>query len=238
MTTIRKKFKTLMSINWKALYRFFKKRLRHQIDYRTAQIRGIRSYPVRVGDITIDLSFHAPYHHARAKAFSLEQWDEIPLLPLWVEEAKRSSLIFDVGGYNGIYGLLAAKANPNAKVYIFELSPINADHIRRNVRMNNVHCTVVQAAVSDHDGMAKFSGDGGTGARMTDWGEQEVKMVRLSTFGSPDLLKVDVEGHEPEVLRGANISNTKIIFIEMNHELPLKGYREVMRSDITAVFKR
>src|SRR5436309_283093 len=125
MKTITKKFKTLLSINWRVTYRFLKKRLIHQISFRSAQISGIRSYPVRIGDLTIELYFHAPYHHARAKAFSLGQWDELSLLPLWIEESKKSALIFDVGGYNGIYGLFAAKANPSAKIFIFEPGTLN-----------------------------------------------------------------------------------------------------------------
>ncbi len=238
MNTIAKKFKTLLAIDPKWAYRLFRKRLRHQIDYRFAKWRGVRSYPLQVGDITVDLYYHAPYHHARAEAFAAGNWDETPLLPIWVEEAKKSSLIFDVGGYNGIYGILAAKANPAAKIFIFEPDPINAEHIRRNLQKNNVECTLVEAAVSDHEGTAKFSGGGGTGSKITNWGALELKTVRLSSFGSPDLLKIDTEGHEPEALRGADLSNTKAIFMEMNHDLPLEGFKETFRAHITAVLKR
>jgi FkbM family methyltransferase len=235
-----KKARSLSNLNILALLRFIKKRTWHKIEFFKAKLKGIKSYPVKVGDVTIDLYFHAPYHHMRAKAFSEGDWDEIELLPEWVEEARKSRLVFDVGGYNGIYGLLAAKANPSAKVLIFEPDPINAEHIRQNVAKNYVNCTIIEAAVSDDEGSVKFSGSGGTGSKIVDWGALEVKTVRLSMYGSPDLLKIDVEGHEPEALRGANISNTKTIFVEMNHDLLpfLKGYKEVARSEITAVFKR
>jgi FkbM family methyltransferase len=237
MKNLVRKFSALLSIDPKWAYRFFRKRLDHQIAFRIAKMCGVQSYPLHVGDITVDLYFHAPYHHARAKAFAAGEWEETPLLPLWVEEAKKSSVIFDVGGYNGIYGILAAKANPSAKILIFEPDPINAEHIRRNIQKNNVGCTLIEAAVSDHEGIVKFSGSGGTGSKITDWGHLEMKTVQLSSYGSPDLLKIDVEGHEPEVLSGANISNTKTIFMEMNHDLLPKGFKEVARADITAVFK-
>src|SRR5437870_3957451 len=49
------KLSTLANLNIPALIRLLKKRVRHQIDYRTAQMRRIRSYRLQVGDISINL---------------------------------------------------------------------------------------------------------------------------------------------------------------------------------------
>lgn len=164
-------------------------------------------------------------------------WDELQLLPAWIEKAKQSSLIFDVGGFNGIYGILAAKANPNAKVVIFEPDPTNIEHIISNLALNSVDAYVVEAAVSDHDGTIKFSADGSTGSRITSWGV-ETRCVTLASFGSPELLKIDIEGHELEALKGADISKTKSIFIEENHTPLLEGFTRNKAVGLTAIYDR
>jgi FkbM family methyltransferase len=232
------KFPTLRNLNIRAMARYYKKRLKHQIQYRSAQLRGIHSYPVTVNGVSIDLYFAAPYHHARAQDFSEGNWEELKLLPIWIDESKKASLISDVGGYNGIYGLFAAKANPHAKVLIFEPDPINVAHIRRNAEKNKVTCTVIEAAVSDKEGRARFSGEGATGGRIIGWGKLEVPTVLLVSYGSPELLKIDIEGHEPEALRGADLSKTRTMFIEMNNDKPIADFHEIARENITAVLKR
>jgi hypothetical protein len=48
---------------------------------------------------------------------------------VWKEKAKQSSVIYDIGGFNGVFGLLAAKVNPQARVVIFGADAISARHI-------------------------------------------------------------------------------------------------------------
>jgi FkbM family methyltransferase len=78
---------------------------------------------------------------------------------------------------------------------------------------------VLQLAISDRDGMASFTSDpvsGATGSLDAEmsaahqlWGESEAIEVRTLTLdtaaanGSVDMMKIDVEGHEEAVVRGA-----------------------------------
>jgi FkbM family methyltransferase len=80
----------------------------------------------------------------------------------------------------------------------------------------------VQAAVSDHSGKVTLSetfitekwGELVTGATMPDWGDhtgtREVPCITLDdcllAYGGPDLVKIDVEGHEVHVLEGARLT--------------------------------
>ena len=210
------KLKTLYTMDWNWARRYVKKRTIQHLNF---WLSDKKAYTGDIHGIPLVLAYFTPYHHARAKDMIEGKWDEHALLKVWIEEAKKASVIFDVGGYNGIYGLLAKKANPNATVYIFEPDPINAFHIRENERLNKVDIRLIPKAATDyfHDGFINFSGDGSTGSRVAPWGEP-VQATMLRDYGSPDLMKIDIEGHEPEALKGADLTNTKTIFAELNSE--------------------
>lgn len=217
--------------------RFFLKRLKMWSGYIFAA-----SKVFKVEGITLAAS--SPYHYAIARSQSDGTWYESARLKTWIEKAKSlppGATVFDVGGFNGIYGLTAALANPKAKVFIFEPDPVNARHIEKNTRINNLeNCTLVEAAVSDKNGEIAFSGDGSTGSKVQTWGKP-VKSITLASYGSPELLKIDVEGHEPQALKGADLSRTRTVFIEVNaHETleRLTAFRLVSREGENALLER
>lgn len=213
------------------LPRYIKKRAYQQWYF----LRAPNHYDLSVAGLSLRLHFSTAYHHSVAHAMAFGGWDELALLPDWIRYAEGARVIFDVGGFNGIYGLLAKKANPKADVYIFEPDPVNAWHIRENARLNKLDIKLVTKAATDHDGTINFSGDGSSGSRVTAWGEP-VAATLLSKYGAPDLMKLDIEGHEPEALRGADLSRMKYLFVEMNHSLSLPA-REIKRVNLNAVFQ-
>jgi FkbM family methyltransferase len=205
-----------------------------------AKIAGTDKYESRIAGVSIKLCFSTPYHWSIACYMGHDRY-EYPLPEKWVAAARTSSLIFDVGAFNGYYGLLAAKANPEARVYIFEADPVNAEHIRRNLAENGIrNATLVEAAVSDKTGTIRFSHDGSSGSRVAAWGKP-MDSVALSSYGSPDLLKLDVEGHEPQAIQGADLSDTKTIFVEVNSAETLQllsAFEPVYKDDYNAVLRR
>ena len=140
------KFKTLFTMDYAWAYRYLKKRAYQRLHY----WRAGDHYDVTVNGITVRLNFSSPYHHSIAQHMAQGRYDELPLMHDWVDYAKDAKLIFDVGGFNGIYGLLAKKSNPDAKVYVFEGDFVNVDHIRQNARANDLDIEVVAKAVTDH----------------------------------------------------------------------------------------
>jgi FkbM family methyltransferase len=117
--------------------------------------------------------------------------------------------------------VLSRRVGSNGGVLSVEPSPLSVAQLRRNVELNNLaNVKVIQAAISDATGETQFSilpfattshivSGGGenseTGATMV-----SVPLARLDDLvfgaegsGGIDVVKIDVEGHEGAVLRGA-----------------------------------
>jgi FkbM family methyltransferase len=120
--------------------------------------------------------------------------------------------MLDIGANAGFHALTAALFY--RRVHAFEPTPATADRLERNVafsRLPNVE--VERIGLSDRDGTARFAVRPGHcgGNRITEGepGAVEVPIRRLDgmlgerPFGMVDLIKIDVEGHECEVLAGA-----------------------------------
>lgn len=122
--------------------------------------------------------------------------------------APRGGLCFDVGANVGLYTLLLARHA--SEVVAFEPAPRNLRylwaHVQRN-RLDNVQ--VITAAAAASQAMTGFdtAGDPGRG-HLSQAATQIVTTVRLDDVAArlgrmPDLIKIDVEGAEADVLRGA-----------------------------------
>lgn len=222
-------------MNYPWAYRYLRKRLRQRIDYNVAILQDKTYTLTTIDDIALKFSYFTPYHHARAEEYASGHAEEMPLMLDWIKYARDAHVIFDVGGFCGLYGLLAKAANPNAEVYIFEPDEVNVYHIRNNARINGLDIKLIPKAVTDHEGTILFSGDGSTGSRVASWGEP-TPCTMLAKYGQPDLMKIDIEGHEREALRGADLSRMKYLFVEMNHPLSIPA-REIKRVNLNAIYQ-
>jgi len=126
---------------------------------------------------------------------------------------KKGSVFYDIGANVGYYSLMAAKlSEPDGQVVAFEPLPRNVAYIHRHVTLNKLQqrITVIEAAVSEHSGTAFFDPDISTSkGHIAREGQLEVRLVcidelvRSGEIPLPDVMKIDVEGAEAEVLRGA-----------------------------------
>lgn len=147
---------------------------------------------------------------------------EIELLKKFLN--KESSVVWDIGGNIGYHTL--AFSLYSKTVYSFEPNNDNYELLVRNtLHKNNV--INYNVAVSDIDGRGhintfnkNISGNYGE-CKISDEG-QDIKLVKLDNLDieKPDLIKIDVEGHEYQVFLGMinTIKKHKpVIFYENLH---------------------
>jgi FkbM family methyltransferase len=139
-------------------------------------------------------------------------------VPQFIELARKSRYILDIGANSGLYSVLACAANPSARVIAWEPIRALAEKVRRNISINNFgsRCEVRQCAVSSAEGEADFyisddstmSSLSSSNASLHGHNTTSVKVSlecldRALPGDFPvDLIKIDVEGYEFEALAG------------------------------------
>ena len=141
-------------------------------------------------------------------------------------------IFIDIGAHKGLYTQEVLKKLPNIECYLFEPSPANTDILKNKFeKLNNVHIST--KALSNITGKQKIYFDS-PGSQITsltqrrldhfhmymDYSE-EIETIRFDEFWKHpntfiDYVKIDVEGHELNVLEGFGdlIKNIGIIQFE------------------------
>jgi FkbM family methyltransferase len=137
-------------------------------------------------------------------------WEKASLAA-WRDRARKARLIVDVGANSGVYALAARAVNGSARIVAFEPSPRVMARLKANIALNGFAIDAREIALSDRDGTATFYDFDGVhqysaslDPQMGGTIETKVQTRRLDDVidGPVDLIKIDVEMHEPAVLRG------------------------------------
>jgi FkbM family methyltransferase len=126
-----------------------------------------------------------------------------------VRELVRPNMtVWDIGANVGLFSFAAASLG--AQVVAIEPDTWLANLMHRSALLNKLPVTVLPAAVSDHQGVSRlYLSDQGKASNslVGDGIAQTVIAVTLDSllehFAAPQVLKIDVEGMEYAVLRGA-----------------------------------
>jgi FkbM family methyltransferase len=202
--------------------------------YRHLHFRGVIDVPVE------GRSFRMVHHGTQIEnevfwSGLYGRWEGASLR-MWVRAAQGATEILDVGTNTGLYALAAKAVAPHARVAALEPVERIRTKLVANVALNRFDITVIAAAASDRDGTATLLDPGDSHAlsatldpagRVLGAHRAEPVTVTVARIDSliaqgavraPDLLKIDVEGHEPAVLRGMERhlrERRPVLFIEV-----------------------
>lgn len=143
---------------------------------------------------------------------------EAQSLRIWQALAAEARFVADVGGNTGVYALSAASVSPGARILAIEPVQRIFEKLERNVALNAYPIIADNRAASDRAGVAVLHDPHGphsysasldpTMLAAADTSAVEVATATLDGMleehGFPrlDLIKIDVERHEPQVLDG------------------------------------
>jgi len=185
---------------------------------RVLQRLGLSDLCVQVGQRSRAILPNPP---RAMKVFSERKYEEQfladPSLQFVMERAKSAKTFWDVGANMGLFSILARDVNPELEVVSIEASSDFYEVLCRNWRLNPRGWTCMHVAVGDHEGLVHMSRglggldhvlpaseEKGQGARESRPMMTLDHLANLIGHDRIDLLKIDVEGMEFPVLRGAS----------------------------------
>jgi FkbM family methyltransferase len=148
-----------------------------------------------------------------------EVWEgthEMEVQQLFAQHVRAGTTFYDIGGGSGFYSMVAARLG--AQVIVFEASAENGASISRHLERNGLERQVrlIHSAVFSHTGVvslqgsARETGHGNYRVQAVDPESTQLPRVSCTTLDDfvkenpkPDFVKIDVEGAESEVLKGA-----------------------------------
>lgn len=149
--------------------------------------------------------------HAMGSITSLELFglDELILFSFYNANRGRYKKVVDFGANIGLHSLILSRCG--FQVRSFEPDPVHIALFRRNLSINDAVSELHEAAVSVNDGTTEFirvvgntTGSHIAGAKANPYGELERFTVKLEAAAPhlewADLAKIDIEGHEAELI--------------------------------------
>ncbi|MBL7929427.1 MAG: FkbM family methyltransferase [Bacteroidia bacterium] len=137
---------------------------------------------------------------------------------IWIGLCNDAEVIFDIGANTGCYALIAKTINRSSQIYAFEPMDSIFKKLSHNVKLNSHNISLHKLALSDFTGKAKifptsldhvYSVSVNKNLFVNEKVyEEEIDVIRLEDFiehhkiNKIDVMKLDVETHEPQVLKG------------------------------------
>jgi len=168
------------------------------------------------------------------------QWERMTR-KVWAQLAPHSATILDIGANSGLFAVFAQVYNPQARVFAFEPQPNIFEALKKNCAVNGFDIRCENIALSDQRGQMPFYNYGPdtfsdinttAGSLNKDWrsARQSSIVVEVDTLEQyllrnnihrVDLIKIDVETHEFEVLKGYGellLKHRPAIILEVQNE--------------------
>lgn len=187
--------------------------------WRLLSIVSRKTYTQEVGQasVTIHAASVKEYRHYRTLV------DERPVLEDLLARLEDDDVFYDVGGYVGSFACFAAAVLPPGHVVSFEPRERKAARIEANLATNGFDATVRRHGLSDSRNerrivdTGRFDDDAEGGERVSTVAGDD--LVASGDLPAPTVLKIDVEGHEVDVIRGLSKtieSNVRLVYCEVH----------------------
>lgn len=156
---------------------------------------------------------------------------EAPFARFFIRSLRPDSVVLDIGAYIGQYTLLAAKYAPVGRVVAFEPHPISYQRLQAHVACNRLgNVCILHQAAGQMPGRLPFALSEqafDSGLVPSGWSGEKIEVevapvdevVRQINLERVDVMKVDVEGAEGQVLRGARETLARfhpLLIVEMD----------------------
>jgi FkbM family methyltransferase len=126
--------------------------------------------------------------------------------------------VLDIGAHVGLWAIPVSK---HAHVIAIEGNQTTAQQLKANVERNNANVSVVESIIGNPS--KKYSESGGPSGtnHYLEGGEREALPLDHFCTPLPSLIKIDVEGMEPEVLASGKqmLAHKPKIFLEVNPKM-------------------
>jgi len=137
---------------------------------------------------------------------------------------KKFNLILDIGAWCGTWSMEMQKYAKN--IHCYEPNKIHYECLTRNLAPYN-HVRFYNQAIGNDDGFVKLTEESATQNTRVLMEKGETKINKLDSLDTTgiDMIKIDVEGLEMEVLKGASskLNTIEYIMIELNNNTERYG---------------
>lgn len=182
-----------------------------------------------------------PDHHIHRRIRAERRLYEHELLDFLASNFRRGMAIADVGANVGNHAVFFGVVMEAQPLICFEASPVAASHLRRNLELNALDALIVEEALGDTVGTGSLwiraDQAFNPGAARLEMGDGDIPVTTLDAsverldVRSLDLVKIDVEGMELDVLRGAKRlleQSRPDLLLEFQTEAQLSAGREFL----------
>lgn len=201
------------------------------------------NYNIKIkGKIIFKVLIKTIHEYLRARTFTEKEPEMLEWIESLSKKTNKNFVFWDIGSNIGIYSLYNAVINPEAIIFSFEPESSSFEALCKNIQINKIqNIKPFQLAISNKSGydlLKVSSTESGAGASSIDgiykhYNSKSIFMqgVRTTslddllidqTFLKPNFIKIDVDGHESDILLGSSkifeIEDLISIMVELEYK--------------------
>lgn len=192
----------------------------------------------------------------RSYEYILGNYEELATVDRFIKWCKSDAVFYDLGGNIGYHALLANRFITTGTIYSFEPVPQNLHLFKKHIALNNDrikknNITILPFAIANEEKQVQFSNvdqsDGNTYITLSPVYKEAAGTITVQCYSIdgllaqgyavPTIIKIDVEGAELDVLKGAinTLTMYKPNILLATHDCHLPGVKDACVDFLTAM---